>query len=94
MACGVWKCNQVAHVRQCAIWKMFWSVIKIVLHQRASLIKRGSKFVVHPNFELPERREKRRLEISGTQGEPATLYARRFAHGHWSFLGPGSEKKW
>ena len=21
-------------------------------------------------------------------------YARRFAHGHWSFLGPGSEKKW
>ena len=20
--------------------------------------------------------------------------ARRFAHGHWSFLGPGSEKKW
>ena len=21
-------------------------------------------------------------------------YARRVAHGHWSFLGPGSEKKW
>ena len=21
-------------------------------------------------------------------------YAKRFAHGHWSFLGPGSEKKW
>ena len=21
-------------------------------------------------------------------------YARRIAHGHWSFLGPGSEKKW
>ena len=21
-------------------------------------------------------------------------HAKRFAHGHWSFLGPGSEKKW
>ena len=21
-------------------------------------------------------------------------FAKRFAHGHWSFLGPGSEKKW
>ena len=21
-------------------------------------------------------------------------YARRFPRGHWSFLGPGSEKKW
>ena len=21
-------------------------------------------------------------------------YARKFAQGHWSFLGPGSEKKW
>ena len=23
-----------------------------------------------------------------------TEYARRFTQGHWSFLGPGSEKKW
>ena len=26
--------------------------------------------------------------------EVVSLYARKFGTGHWSFIGPGSEKKW
>ena len=29
-----------------------------------------------------------------TNAKLASLYARRFGKGQWSFIGPGSEKKW
>ena len=33
-------------------------------------------------------------EFCTANSQTVAGYARRFAHGHWSFLGPGSEKKW
>ena len=33
-------------------------------------------------------------ELCIANSKIVTEYAKRFAHGHWSFLGPGSEKKW
>ena len=39
-------------------------------------------------------REKGNKEMCIANSLNVAEYARRFAHGHWSFLGPGSEKKW
>ena len=33
-------------------------------------------------------------EICENNSKTIEEYARRFPRGHWSFLGPGSEKKW
>ena len=33
-------------------------------------------------------------ELCVGDSEAITEYAERFPRGHWSFLGPGSEKKW
>ena len=33
-------------------------------------------------------------EIRDNNSKTIEQYARRFPRGHWSFLGPGSEKKW
>ena len=33
-------------------------------------------------------------EISISNAEKVKYYAKRFLQGHWTFLGPGSEKKW
>ena len=33
-------------------------------------------------------------ELCTANSKTVADYARRFSHGHWSFLGPGSEKKW
>ena len=33
-------------------------------------------------------------ELRTASSKMVADYARRFAHGHWSFLGPGPEKKW
>ena len=33
-------------------------------------------------------------EICENNSKTIEQYARRFPRGHWSFLGPGSEKKW
>ena len=38
--------------------------------------------------------EKGSEELCSGHSKTVTEYARRLAHGHWSFLGPGSEKKW
>ena len=38
--------------------------------------------------------EKGSEELRSGHSKTVTEYARRLAHGHWSFLGPGSEKKW
>ena len=39
-------------------------------------------------------RKKRSTELCTANPKTVTGYARRFAHGHRSFLGPGSEKTW
>ena len=38
--------------------------------------------------------EKGNKELCIAKSQIVPGYARRFAHRHWSFLGPGSEKKW
>ena len=38
--------------------------------------------------------EKENNEVCIANPRTAAGYARRFANGHWSFLGPGSETKW
>ena len=38
--------------------------------------------------------EKRNEEMGIANSIIETEYAKRFAHGHWSFPRPGSEKKW
>ena len=38
--------------------------------------------------------EKRNEEKCKSYAYKVANYARRFLRGHWSFLGPGSEKKW
>ena len=39
--------------------------------------------------------EKKKIEEKCKSNAPEVAdYARRFLRGHWSFLGPGSEKKW
>ena len=40
------------------------------------------------------RREKGNNALCIANSKIVADQARRFAHGHWSFLGPGSEKKW
>ena len=39
-------------------------------------------------------RERGNTEKSETNSVTVANYVRRFPHGRWSFLGPGSEKKW
>ena len=39
-------------------------------------------------------RQKGNEEQCGSDAHEVANYARRFLRGHWSFLGPGSEKKW
>ena len=41
-----------------------------------------------------ERRKRGNREDCIANAHRDTEYARRFTRGHWSFLGPGSEKKW
>ena len=87
VACGAWICHQVGHVRQCAMWQNVLTCDtfhnKGIFDQKGSKF-----VVFQPNFEssfhlkrqivcqmnsrCPERREKREVEISGAQGEPAT----------------------
>ena len=38
--------------------------------------------------------EKKEMQRNVKNSRAVTNYARRFPRGHWSFLGPGSEKKW
>ena len=38
--------------------------------------------------------EKENKELCIANSITVAVYANSFAHGHWSFLGPGSEKKW
>ena len=39
-------------------------------------------------------RKERNEEMCIANSQVVAEYAKRFARGHWSFLGPGSEKKW
>ena len=39
-------------------------------------------------------REEGNKELCTANSKTVAGHARRFAHGHWPFLGPGSEKKW
>ena len=44
---------------------------------------------------VSEQNEISGLETIGWENHPwKYLYARSFGKGHWSFIGPGSEKKW
>ena len=62
--------------------------------------ERSISLWIHPNVENWVESTGSRWSSSGEFSQDSTLqflathYAKRFAHGHWSFLGPGSEKNW
>ena len=49
MACGVWTCHQVGHVRQCAIWK---NVLSCDIFTPEGIFEKKELEIVvfHPNF--------------------------------------------
>ena len=49
---------------------------------------------LHVNVQRHCLERKRNEELCVANSKIVAEYARKFAHGHWSFLGLGSEKKW
>ena len=45
-------------------------------------------------FNIIEWTQKRNEENCISNSEKVKMYVKRFSQGHWTFLGPGDERKW
>ena len=73
-------------------WKIFPGVTTLGLLKKIQSLMRHQQ--CEPEHLTLHGKKKGKTERYEYNSQTVANYARKFPRGHWSFLGPGSEKKW